>query len=364
MIKRLLLVLALLAIVFGSVFGWKYLQERRQAAGMGPPPPAVVSTRRVAIENWQPGLQAVGTIVPTRGVVVAAEVPGIVRRIHFDSGQPVPENELLVEFDVDVDQAELVALQADRRLAEITRDRIAKIVSDNLGSRSDLDEAQATLDRAEAQIAAKQATIRKKSIRTPFAGELGIRRINPGQYLAPGDEIVQLVALDPIYAEYSLPERHLSELAAGQRVLVEVQAYPGTVFEGRVDAISPSVQPASRSVRIRALIDNPERQLRPGMFAEVETLLEQKANILTLPERAVTYNPYGESVYVVESSGGERVVTLTQIETGEVRNGRVEVLRGLAAGDEVVSDGHNKLRNGQQIQVDNSVDPDAADPRS
>jgi membrane fusion protein (multidrug efflux system) len=363
LIKRLAVVLVFLALVFGGVFGWKYLQMQKQAAANAGPPAAVVSTRRVTGERWQPALESVGSIMPTRGVVVSAEVPGIIRNIYFDSGQHVDEGELLVELDVEVDRAELDALQADRRLAEITRNRVSQIVSDNLGPRSELDEAQAKLDRTEAEIAAKQAMIRKKSIRTPFAGELGIRIINPGQYLAPGDEIVQLVGLDPIYAEYSLPERYLSELHVGQTVTVRVQAYTDAVFEGSIYAISPSIQTASRSVRIRALIENPDRRLRPGMFAEVDTLLEERDRVLTLPERAVTYNPYGESVFVVNEADGTKTVALTQIKTGQVRNGRVEIITGLDEGTEVVSDGHNKLRNGQAISVDNSVDPDALNPR-
>lgn len=364
MIKRLLVVLMVLALLFGSVFGWKYWQGQQQMAGSGPPPPAVVSTRIVERERWQPALQAIGTITPVRGVIVSAEVPGKIAAIHFDSGNAVDAEALLVELDTDVDRAELAALRADRRIAEITRDRLAKIVTSNLGSRSDLDEAQATLDRAEAEIAAKEAMIQKKSIRTPFAGELGIRRINPGQYLAPGDEIAQLVGLDPVFAEYSVPERFLAQISQGQEVEVSVQAYPGKLFRGRIHAISPSVQTASRSVVVRALIANPEHLLRPGMFAEVETLLPARDEVLTLPERAVTYNPFGESVFVLEEVDGKRIARLVQIETGEVRDGRVEILRGLAAGAEVVSDGHNKIRNGQEISVDNSVDPDAADPRA
>lgn len=364
LIKRLLLVLVGLALLFGSVFGWKYWQGQQQMAGSGPPPAAVVSTRIVERERWQPALQAIGTITPVRGVTVSAEVPGKVAAIHFDSGTAVDAEALLVELDTEVDRAELAALRADRRIAEITRDRLAKIVTSNLGSRSDLDEAQATLDRAEAEIAAKEAMIRKKSIRTPFAGELGIRRINPGQYLAPGDEIAQLVGLDPVFAEYSVPERFLAQVSQGQEVEVGVQAYPGKVFRGRIAAISPSVQTASRSVVVRALIANPEHLLRPGMFAEVETLLPAREEVLTLPERAVTYNPFGESVFVLEEIDGKRIARLVQIETGEVRGGRVEVIRGLAEGAEVVSDGHNKIRNGQEISVDNSLDPDATDPRA
>lgn len=363
-IKRLLLVLLLLAVLFGAIFGTKYLRMQQEMAERNNEPVPVVSTRNVMRESWQPTLKAVGSIAPTRGVIISAEVPGVIRKIHFDSGDAVPAGELLVELDVEVDLAELAALRADRRLAEITRDRFARISTQNLGSRSDLDEAQATLDRVDAEIAAKEAMIRRKAIRAPFAGELGIRRINPGQYLAPGDTVSDIVALDVVYAEYSLPERFLGELQPGQTVVVRVQAYPDRVFEGKIHAISPNVQVASRSVVVRGLFANPDRALRPGMYAEVETLQPIRDNVLTLPERAVTYNAYGESVFVVDSVDGGHTVRLVQIEIGDVSKGRVEITRGLEAGVEVVTDGHNKLRNGQSIVIDNTVNPEAADPRA
>ncbi|MGI9233667.1 MAG: efflux RND transporter periplasmic adaptor subunit [Woeseiaceae bacterium] len=364
MIKRLLLVLVLLAVLFGAIFGVKYLSTQQEMAQRNNEPVAVVSTRNVMRESWQPTLKAVGSIAPTRGVIISAEVSGVIRKIHFDSGDAVPAGELLVELDVEVDVAELAALRADRRLAEITRDRFARISTQNLGSRSDLDEAQASLDRVDAEIAAKEAMIRRKAVRAPFAGELGIRRINPGQYLAPGDTVSGIVALDPVYAEYSLPERFLGELQPGQAVVVRVQAYPDRVFEGKIHAISPNVEVTSRSVVVRALFSNPDRALRPGMYAEVETLQALRENVLTLPERAVTYNAYGESVFVVDSVDGGQTVRLVQVEIGEVSKGRVEITRGLEAGSEVVTDGHNKLHNGQSIVIDNSVDPEAADPRA
>lgn len=364
MIKRLVLVLLFLTVLFGAIFGWKYLQMQQQMTGRGAPPPAVVSTRTVTLESWQPALQAVGSITPVSGVVISAEVPGVIRNIHFDSSDRVANGKLLIELDSEVDLAELAALRADRRLAEITRDRFAKISTQNLGSRSDLDRAQASLDRVDAVIVAKQAMIQKKAVRAPFAGELGIRRINPGQYLKEGDTIVELVALDPVYAEYALPERFLAELVPGQPVVVRVQSYPDRVFEGKIHAVSPNVQATSRSVVVRALIANPERRLRPGMFADVETLQPIREDVMTLPERAVTYNTYGESVFVVDQVDGGRKARLVQIETGAVRNGRIEIKGGLEAGTEIVSDGHNKLRNGQSIIIDNSVDPDAADPRA
>ncbi len=364
MIKRLVLVLLLLAVFFGAIFGSKYLRMQNEMANRGGPPPAVVSTREVLLESWQPTLKAVGSIAVVRGVIVSAEVPGVIRKIHFDTGDRVQAGELMVELDAEVDLAELAALRADRRLAEITRDRFARISAENLGSRSDLDQAQASLDRVDAEIAAKEAMIRKKSVRAPFGGEVGVRRVNPGQYLAAGDAISELAELDPLYAEYPLPERYLGDLAPGQSVTVRVQSYPDRIFEGKIHAISPNVLVDSRSVLVRALLANPDRQLRPGMFAEVETLLPLRDQVLTLPERAVTFNTYGDAVFVVEEAEGGRTVRLVQIETGEVSKGRVEILRGLEAGAEVVSDGHNKLRNGQSVVIDNSVDPDALDPRA
>ncbi|MBT8104165.1 MAG: efflux RND transporter periplasmic adaptor subunit, partial [Woeseiaceae bacterium] len=321
MIKRLVLVLLLLAVLFGGIFSWKYLQTQQQTASQGGPPPAVVSTRTVMRESWQPAMKATGSITPVLGVVISAEVPGVIREIHFDSSERVPAGKLLVELDTEVDLAELDALRADRRIAEITRDRFARILAQDLGSRSDLDGAQAALDRIGAEIAAKEAMIRKKAVRAPFAGELGIRRINPGHYIREGDAITELVALDPVYAEYSLPERFLAELAPDQPVIVRVQPYPDRVFEGKIHAVSPYVQSSSRTVVVRALLANPDRQLRPGMFAEVETLQPVRKAVLTLPERAVTYNTYGDSVFVVQAADGGHTVRLVQIETGEVRNG-------------------------------------------
>jgi membrane fusion protein (multidrug efflux system) len=356
-VKNLLLMLLALGLLFGAIFGWKYLQGQDQA-GSRVMPPTVVSTQWVREEAWQPTLPSVGTITPTRGVVISSEVAGIVRHIHFDSGQTVNTDDLLVEFDAEVDIAEAAALQAERQLAVTTRDRLQRIVSENLGSRADLDEAQAQVDSTRAQVAAKEATIRKKSIRAPFPGELGIRRINPGQYLAPGDPIIELVNLDPIYAEYTLPERYLGEISAGQEVIVTVAAWPGREFPGKISAISPNILQSSRSVQVRAMLDNPESLLHPGMFADVHTRLPQKAAVMTLPERAITYNPYGDSVFVVHEEQGNKTVQRVQVVTGNVTDGRVEIVSGLEPGLEVVTDGHNKLRNGQVVSIDNSSLPD------
>lgn len=322
--------------------------------------PAVVSTQIAREDIWQPTLPSVGSITPTRGVVVSSEVAGVIHQINFDSGQRVSANDLLVQLDAEVDTAEAVALAAESKLAVVTRDRLQRIVDQDLGSRSGLDEAQAQVDSTRARVEAKQATIRKKTIRAPFAGELGIRRVNPGQYLAAGDEIVELVDLDPIYADYTLPERYLSSISVGQELMVTVAARPEIQFPGKISAISPNIERSSRSVQVRALLDNPDHLLRPGMFAEVHTLLPQQDAVLTITERAISYNPYGNAVFVVDRSEGMATARRVQVTVGTVNKGRVEILDGLTVGDEVITDGHHKLFNGQPISIDNSALPDDA----
>jgi membrane fusion protein (multidrug efflux system) len=356
-IKRLIIVLVALTLLYGGIFGWKYIQSQKLAARASmPPPPATVATARVRAETWEPRLSAVGSLVATQGVFVSNEIAGQVTDIRFESGQAVAAGELLVQLDDDVDRASLASLLAEQRLADIQFQRAAKLVNEKLVSRSDYDAAQAALESAAAQVDSQRARINKKAIRAPFAGLLGIRRVDLGQYLAPGSEIVSLQSLDPIYAEYSLPERYLSELAVGQRVEVSVAAYPGRTFVGQISAVSPRIDVSTRSVRLRATLKNPEQLLRPGMFAEVHTLLPAHENLLTLPTRAITYNPYGDSVFVVAEEDGALRVQRRQVQTGEERGGRVEIVAGLEAGTQVVSAGQNKLRNGQSVVIDNSVE--------
>ncbi len=346
--------LAGVGLVFGAVFGWKYLQLQDQ--GPQGRPPAVVSTVEVEPRTWTPAIRAVGSAVPTSGIMVAAEVPGRVREIFFKTGDHVEQGARILQLDDEVDQAELANLLAERRLAEVTLARIRKLIADNLASASQLDEAEARLESLQAQVEAKQAIIRKKDVRAPFTGELGIRRVSPGRYVAAGEEIVSLVSLTPIFIEYTLPERFLGRLAMEQTVEARVRAYPDRLFRGRIFAMTPDVDEATRSVRVRALFDNDDQALRPGMFAEVRVLEDTQRQVLTLPHRAVTYDPYGSSVFLVQDGDGGLVALRRQVQTGEVRDGRIEIVQGLAAGDRVVGAGQNKLRNGQPVSIDNSVD--------
>jgi membrane fusion protein (multidrug efflux system) len=356
MTKRMLLVLLALGLVLGAIFGWKSWQEHQMAAlARMPPPPATVAAAEVQVESWQPYLQAVGSLVATQGILVTTEVAGKVSEIRFESGQQVEAGTLLLQLDDSIDRAELEGIVAERRLAELQFKRREELVEKKTISRSDYDEAQLRLENARAQLDTKQAQIAKKRITAPFSGLLGIRQVDLGEYLQPGAAIVPLQALDPLYVDYSLPERHLGLISVGQTVQIEVQAYAGETFTGRISALNPGIDPGTRSLRIRATLANPQSRLRPGMFAEVRTLLPQRPAVLTLPQTAITYNPYGDSVFVIEDGETGTTVQRRQVETGRVRNGRVEIAQGLQAGERVVIAGQVKLRNGQAVVIDNSI---------
>lgn len=357
MFKRLLFVLVLLAVTVGGVFGWKYLQMQQAAAGRKPPPPPVVAVTEVRQEDWRPFLTTVGTVVATAGIDVTNEVPGKVSRIHFESGEAVEEGQPLLQLDDAADRAELEGLVAAQRLAQLKYDRLAQLLPNKSASKADYDEARALLDVAIAAGEAKKAAIAKKEIRAPFAGRLGIRKVDLGQYLAPGSAIVPLESLAPIHVDFSLPERHLATLASGQEVQVAVQAFPGETFTGRITAVNPGIDQGTRNLKLRATFQNADHKLRPGMFAEVRVLLPQQAAVLTLPTTAVTYAPYGDSVFVVEPGEQGLTVQRRQVETGENRAGRVSVKSGLRAGDRVVSAGQVKLRNGMAVTVDDQPAP-------
>lgn len=360
MIKRLILLILFLALLFGSIFGWKYYAGQQKAQSMSaPPPPAVISSTRVQLEVWQPALKSVGNLVASKGVDVANEISGIVKSIEFESGQSVDEGDVLLRLNDDVDRADLAALIAAEKLANLNFKRLNKLIHEKTVSQSSLDEARAELDSTKALLNAKQASIRKKTIRAAFAGRLGIRQANIGQYLAPGTRIVSLQSLAPIYVDYSLPERYLEDLSLGQAVDLQVSAYPNRTFKGKISAISPHIATDSRSLRIRATLANLEQLLRPGMFARVATQSPTQGDVLTLPQRVISYKPYGNAVFLLTEKDGQLTAESRQVQTGDVRNGRVEIVSGLVEDDTVAADGINKLRNGQAVSIDNSVNLDA-----
>ncbi|MGR9051468.1 MAG: efflux RND transporter periplasmic adaptor subunit [Gammaproteobacteria bacterium] len=335
----------------------KFIQMQKAMSNIQPPPPAVVAVTEVRQDEWLTTLPAVGNIVAVFGVDVTNEIAGLVKNIHFDSGQHVEKGQLLLELDTETDLSELDGLIAKRRLAEIEFERSNKLITGKFISVSDFDRNRALLDEADASVRTKRSVIAKKGIRAPFSGHLGIRRVDVGQYLMPGSAIVTLQRLAPIHVDFTVPERHLEALSAGQAIKVTVQAYHEKVFLGRVTAISPLLDRHTRSVKIRATLENSERQLRPGMFANVELLSEKPKPVLTLPDTAISYNPYGDFVFVVEKTDQRLTVQSRQVETGVTRNGRVEIVKGLSRGERVVSAGQIKLRNGVQITIEDRPAP-------
>jgi membrane fusion protein (multidrug efflux system) len=357
MIKRFLVVILLLGAVFGGV-AWLKLQQMQQMAAMQarPQPPAVIAATEVTAETWRPALRAVGSLKAVNGIAVTTEVAGIVSKIRFESGSTVEKGDVLLELDRDVDLAALAALRADARLSEVQFRRAEDLLPKRALSQSEFDEAKARYDAARARVAEQAAVMDLKTVRAPFGGRLGIRRVDLGQYLEPGQAIVSLQALDPIYVDYTLPERHLREVSVGQEVEVRLEALPGEVFTGRILAVEPGVEEGTRSVAVRATLSNPAGRMLPGMFAEVRTLAPESQEVLTVPRTAISFNTYGDFAFVItEGEDGKLTAKRHQVTTGASRAGRVVVEEGLAAGDRVVRAGLVKLRDGQAVSVDNSV---------
>lgn len=357
MIKRTLIVLCLTLLILGGLFGLKFYQIQQTISQIKPPPPAMVAAATVKAESWSTSLTSVGSFTPVAGVYVSNEVAGKIKALHFHSGQSVKAGDLLLELDSDTDQAELLGLQAELQLAKSRLQRSEQMIQKKFVSQADYDQHTALLEQAVAAVQAKRTRIDKKMIRTPFAGELGIREVNLGQYLAEGASIVSLQQLDPIHLDFTLPERYVGQLAVNQTITATVQAYPDRTFSGKIVALNPSVEQDTRALKIRAKLDNKHKALRPGMFAQVLIQSGNPLPVLTLPDTAITYNPYGNSVFLIQKNNQGLTVQSRQVETGQNRDGRVEIVRGLQVGDRVVSAGQVKLRNGMPVSIDSQPAP-------
>ena len=358
MLNRLLVMLVILGALFGGIFGWKHHkaeQSRITVASMKAPAATVASTV-VTSESWQSSVPAVGTLSPIQGVEVSSEVAGIIDSIGFDSGASIKHGALLVQLDAATELADLRALEAQLKLARLDYDRATGLALRTALSQAQLDRAKSQLDSLAAQADAQRATINRKSIRAPFGGVLGIRKVDVGEYLAPGTAVVSLQRLDVLFVDFNVPERYLQQLQAGQTVTISTAAYPDREFTGSISAISPRVDDKTRNVQLRATIPNEETLLRPGMFAGVTVLSGGKESVLTLPRTAISFYPYGDSVFVILGAGDGMTAERRHVTTGRVREGKVEVLSGVSAGDKVVNAGQLKLRSGQPVTIDNSVE--------
>ncbi len=367
MIKRMIIMLILVALTFGGIFGFlafkaKMIKQFMSAMGA---PTQTVSTTVAATQEWQPRIEAVGSLRAVKGADLSIEVAGIVDSLSFNSGDDVDEGAVLLKLRAQDDVAKLQSLQATSALNSITYERDLKQFKIQAVSQATLDTDVANLKNIEAQVAQQQAVIEKKTLRAPFAGHLGLRLVDLGQYLGPGTTVVTLQALDPIFVDFYLPQQSIDQVRVGQHVAVKVDAYADRAFPGEISAINPKIDASSRNVQVRATLKNADRKLFPGMYAMVEITSGTPQQHVTLPQTAITYNPYGDTVYVVEDQGldanGKPKLVAHQlfVTTGPTRGDQVAVLSGLKGGETVVTAGQIKLRNGASIAVNNAITPTA-----
>jgi membrane fusion protein (multidrug efflux system) len=350
---RISIILLLVIAAAAGIYYWQQVQQQAgQAQGF---PPSVISSAEVSEDQWQPALRSVGSLVAINGIDVSTEVNGIVSKVVFTSGQPVERGQVLIRLDDSVDEAALEALRAERKLADVQFKRASDLLKKRVTSQSEYDEAKARYEAAHARVKQQEAVIKRKVIRAPFAGLAGIRQVSLGQFIEAGSPIVGLQALDPIYVDYTLPERYLTRIRPGQQVLLKLDAIPDKSFQGEVTAVNSGVDTGTRTLKIRATLDNTDKLMRPGMFAEVTTITAEAQPVLTLPRTAISFNTYGNFVFVInEGEQGQLTVKRTPVETGEIREGRVAV-KGLQPGTRVVRTGLVKLRDGIPVKIDNQV---------
>jgi membrane fusion protein (multidrug efflux system) len=371
MIKRMLIMLIAVGVVLGGIFAFKAFVNtkiKEVMAGMANPT-QTVSTTQAATTSWQAQLEAVGTLRASSGADLSLELPGVVDTIDFNSGDDVKAGQLLLRLRVEDDVAKLQSLQAVAELARITLERDQKQLAARAVSQAVVDNDAANYRNAMAQVAQQQALLDKKLLRAPFAGHLGIRQVDLGQFLSAGTPIVTLQALDPIYVDFFLPQRAISQIKVGQMATVKVDTFPDQTFTGEITAINPRVEASSRNLQVRATLKNADHKLVPGMFATVYIDTGAPQKLVTLPQTAITFNAYGSTVYLVEDKGkGDKdqpklQVRQTFVTTGATRGDQIAVLKGVKQGDTVVTAGQMKLRDGSPIAVNNSIEPkDDANP--
>lgn len=374
--KRMIWMLVGALVVFGGVFAVKAMMS----AGMNqffdnmPQPAVAVSSAVAKKQRWSDDGEAVGTFVAVNGTDVTTEAGGVVRAIEFEAGQPVKAGAVLVRLNTANETATLKSLEASARLANAQRDRWAQLARDRLVSTDEAQQRATAAATAQAQVDAQRALIAQKTIRAPFSGVLGIRKVNLGQFVAPGDAIVSLQQLDPIYLDFTLPEQRMGKVAAGTLVRATVDALPGKVFEGRVTAVEPQVDPGTRNFTAQATLSNPDGTLRPGTFAHVGFDVGGERDVVVIPQTAVSFNPYGNAVFVIAKqprkegekdmqgkplTGDKLVVQQRFVTTGQTRGDLIAVTEGLKPGEQVVTSGLLKLRNGAEVTINNKVQPTA-----
>lgn len=373
---RWILMLAGVLVVFGGVFAIKafFAKQTNNFFDNMPQPAATVSAAPARQQRWAEGGEAVGTLVAVNGTDVTTEAGGVVRSIEFEAGQPVAAGAVLVRLNSANEDATLKALETSATLAETQAHRWQQLGQDKLVSLDEVQQRTAAAASARAQVEAQRALIAQKTIRAPFAGVLGLRKVNLGQYVAPGMAIVSLQQLDPIYLDFTLPEQLIGKLAEGMPVQARIDALPGRTFEGRISAVEPQVDASTRNFKAQATLRNPDGALRPGVFAKVGFDLGNARDVVVIPQTAVSFNPYGNAVFVISKvkrkpgetdmqgkplAGDKLVATQRFIKTGATRGDLIAVTEGLKPGEQVATSGLLKLRNGAEVTINNSVQPAA-----
>ena len=356
--KRMLLMLLGVGLLFGGIFGYKaFVDQMVEGFFDDMEAETVTITASTArLERWTPRVDAVGTFNPVQGAELSLEAAGIVREVHFENGQTVERGQRLIELDTRIDEAELDQLEAALRLAEMELARQQRLYEQRSISRAVLDRAETEADQARAVVAAREARIEQKILRAPFAGRVGIRQVNPGQFLSPGEPVVSLQALDPIFLDFTLPQRRLPLLDPGAAIRARVDAFPDREFNGTISALEPRLRESTRTVQVQASIDNPDARLLPGMFARVELDLGESEDVLVVPQTALRFSTYGDSVFVVEGEGDDKKVIQRFVRTGRTRGDLVAILDGLEEGVRVASSGLLKLQNDTPVSIDDDED--------
>jgi len=363
MAKRMILMLVAVALLVGALGYFKLRQVQAAVKGGAfQPPPEAVTTIVAKQGTWPSTLSVVGTMAPVHGVTVSADLPGTVDTITFDSGNFVHEGDVLVQLDTRQERAQLAALEAQRDLAKINYDRMRQLVNEGVISRMDYDKSTAEQKQTEANVGEIKATIQRKTIRAPFSGILGIRQVNLGQYMSAGTAIVSLQALNPIYANFNVPQQVMSQMRPGQSVRISTDGASGHEYTGRVNALESTVDESTRNVQVQATLANADNKLRPGMFVQVEIGVGAQRSLFPLPASAINYAPFGDSVYIVTDLKGPdgktfRGVRQQFVKIAGARGDQVGIVSGLNQGDEVVSSGAFKLRNGAAVAVNNKIQP-------
>jgi len=358
--RRLIIVVLVVAVLLGALVGWHFLVGHfiKQAMSHNSQPPQTVTIMVAGYSDWQPEITAVGSVRAVHGVNITTEIAGLVRSVDFRSGEDAKAGQTLVQLNADTDIGTLHSLQAAADLAATVYARDKVQFDAQAISQAQLDADSADLRNKRAQAAAQAATVAKKSLRAPFAGRLGITTVNPGQYLNTGDKVVSLQSLDPVYVDFRLPQQQLPQVKADLTVRLASDAFPKDSFTGKVTAIDPSIDTASRNFQAEATVANPGRQLMPGMFVRVAVASGEVQHHLTLPQTAITYNPYGSTVFlVIKDAAGKATAQQTFVTTGPTRGDQVAILKGVKQGDEVVTSGQLKLKNGTPLDISTAAVP-------